>query len=757
LPTVDLTLTWGVFTRLLALVYVVAFVSLGVEIVAWAGRRGLTPIAPKLARMRADLGPWRAALRHPSLLWLNSSDHALRWLPIAGIVAALLAAAGVASTPMFAAAWIVYLSLDVAIGLTFPWESMLFEAGFLALLLPPLERLPSLHTAQAPEPILMFAFHWLLFRALFGFGKMKFTRDARHEPRYLRGFLISQPMPTPLGWRASRLPAPLLVSSHGLLFVAEMILPFFVFFPGWPRLTAAAGFVALMVSVQAMGNFGFFNLLVSTLSVALLDPRAVTAQSIDVLTSPHGIVLSVVVGWSLLAGLCHLPFNSWVARGWPEWPAWGRLTGVAGWLLALMRATMPFRTVHAYGVFPPRIGPPAKFLPIVEGTRDGIHWETYEYRFMPSTERSRPRFVAPHCPRLDHFALYEGVDLGAGNYAGTIFSQGNPYDFSTVSRMDRLLERLMEPDSTVRRLFGHVPFDGVPVRMRIRLYMFSPTTPREMSATGRYWRRDLIGTYSPERGPDATLFARWLPEAEQFHPDERWARRRVPRIRPLLDARDLECVRGVLRSRPALHWEAFWNDVVPAVRDAERKGWPAVEVLASRLKEQYGPLDLNALDRVRGAVTTAVLERLDPYLLGRRTPRLDVPSYFHASLLAHGVVLDGPERTSEALANPLVLLGTWTPEITMRALRFVAAFAPETIALHARTLRVTSSALPPSPPPPEPVPGFARVLPLLAAAFIQPDESVPVATQRPDGEWVVRMQTPRAAGRTESAAQTVES
>jgi hypothetical protein len=512
-----------------------------------------------------------------------------------------------------------------------------------------------------------------------------------------------------------------------------------------PRRLRALGFwltVVLQGSIAVTGNFGFFNLLVTALCVTLLDPRALTAQPIDTLATPHGLLVAFVFGWSLLAGLCHLPFNTWVARGWLEWPAWGALRGVGGLVLSVLRETMPFRTVHAYGVFPPRIGPAVKFLPVVEGTRDGIHWETFEYRYMPSTERSRPRFVAPHCPRLDHFALYEGVDVGAGNYLGTIFSQGNPYEFSAVSRMDRLLERLMEPDSPVRALFGRVPFDGLPARMRIRLYMFSTTTPAELAATGRYWHRDLIGTHTPERGPDPTLFARWLPEAEQFHPDERWARRRVPRIGPLLDAPDLNTVRAVLRPRPAALWETFWNDVVPAVRDAAPRGWSAIEDLAQRLKCTYGPLDLNALDQVRGAVTTAVLERLDPHVLGRSTPRLEVPSYFHASLLAHAVVLDGAGRTEEALANPIVLLDGWTPDVAARGLMFITAMTPDMMALHARTQRVMAAALPPSPPPAAAVPGFVRVMPLLSAAFIEPGESIPVSTQRSDGEWIVRMQTP---------------
>ena len=124
----------------------------------------------------------------------------------------------------------------------------------------------------------MFAFHWLLFRVMFGFGKNKFTREALDDPNYLRGFLIAQTIPSPLAWHAFRLPRAVLVSANASLFVVEMVLPFLVFFPGWPRLVAAAGFSALMIGIQAMGNWGFFNISTIVLCVPLLDQRPLTAE-----------------------------------------------------------------------------------------------------------------------------------------------------------------------------------------------------------------------------------------------------------------------------------------------------------------------------------------------------------------------------------------------------------------------------------------------------------------------------------------------
>src|SRR2546423_8074553 len=143
---------WGVFARLLALTYVIAFFSYRAEILQWAGSKGISPIAAKLARIRADFGASRAFARYPTILWLADSDRVLRLLPLVGALTAMAAAFGLASRPMLALTWVIYLSLDTVFGLTFPWESMLFEAGFLAILLPPLQALPALSMTRAPEP-----------------------------------------------------------------------------------------------------------------------------------------------------------------------------------------------------------------------------------------------------------------------------------------------------------------------------------------------------------------------------------------------------------------------------------------------------------------------------------------------------------------------------------------------------------------------------------------------------------------------------
>ncbi|MEW5848934.1 MAG: lipase maturation factor family protein [Myxococcota bacterium] len=756
MPAIEPGFAWGLCARLLALVLAVAFTSLAIEILPLCGSRGITPARQKLRRMREDLGLWRVLLRHPSVLWLSSSDTALRWLPRVGLVAALLAAAGIASGPMWAVCWVAYLSLDVVIGLTFPWESMLLEACFLAIFLPPLDPLPSL-AMPAPPPVLAFAYHLLLFRVLFGFGKHKFSPDAKKDPNYLRGFLISQPIPSPLGWLAFRTPRAILVAAHALMFVVEIPLPFLVFFPGWPRLLAAAGFVGLMLGIQAMGNFGFFNVLVIVLSVSLLDSRSVLEQDWRALLDVDMLPLALVATWVVLAGLIHLPFSTWVARGWPEWPVWGAVkTAPMRALMAVIRGTMPFRTVHAYGVFPPRSTAPLKWIPVFEGTRDGVTWEPFRYKYMPVDEKSPPRFVAPHCPRLCHWALYEGFGFSSGNMLGTLFSMGNPHDISPVSGADRVMQRLLEGDGPVRELFRAPPFpDAPPTAMRMRLHMLWPTTPQERRATGNWWHVRVVDEHLSARGNAPELWQRWIPDAVQFHPDDRWARRRIARLRPLLSgAGTLEArVLSVLDDKARTLWPVFWNDVVPTARGLGANRWSTIQEDSDALRERHGPAGVEALDRIRGAVATTLLESIEPHVLQRREPFVIVRTYFHAFMLMQQQMLEGLPHCERVVADPTMAVGLASSLDNHQGLALLALVRPGIITFFARKTPLLGVVVPPGPPPPDITPGFQFLLPFLAEAWPQPGQRIPNVVQTPEGEWLLDGQDVRAGLPVKPTAQ----
>jgi hypothetical protein len=672
------TLVWGLLTRGLGVIYLIAFASLYRDVLGIAGSRGHTPIAPQLAAIARDFPSAARFVRFPTLLWLGASDRALRGWIVVGMIASAAVIVGIVSPLALAICWIVYLSFDLAMDMLYPWDCALYEAGFLALFLAPLE-LGSLHAvAAAPIPI-AWAYRWLLFRIVFGFGKYKFFGPGTLHLDYLKSFMLSQPLSTPLGYRAFRV-LPRWVFAAGLiaLFAIEVVLPFFAFGTPEMRLIAAIGIAGLMITIQATGNFGFFNAIVLVLCIVLFDRTSITDARGDVLEL-------AIAGLLLVAGLLSLPFNSWIAQSWTYWPSFDRVP-VLRWVVRVLRALAPFRLVHAYGVFSPQSGPPVKWVPIVEGTRDGVRWERYRYRFMPSDPSSPPRFIAPRFPRFDHALIYDALGLSLSGFLGSTLAIQNPYRFSRVSWMERLMERLLEGSPDVRALFAHDPFGDVPpIAVRIRLFAFEP-------AEETYWNERLVHTHVPERRRDPSFWSRWLPTPELFHPDDRIFRERTS-LRDRLARPEDERLSAIL-----------FDEVLPAIGD-----WTELERRARELEERF---DLSALEPVLARWTLRVMEALRPEWRGDE---------LHLYLYAHEVLLSGRHAVERALAGENI-----GPPDPMRGLLVTAVFRRETIASHCRKARLRQWTMRGAVhEPPKIAPGFLRILPSLAPLWIEPDERLP--------------------------------
>ena len=76
--------------------------------------------------------------------------------------------------------------MSQVVGLMYPWDCLLLESGILALFLPNLRSvilpvtvepgsnwIEMLSTEEAPNGLAVFMFRYLLFRLMFGFGKLK--------------------------------------------------------------------------------------------------------------------------------------------------------------------------------------------------------------------------------------------------------------------------------------------------------------------------------------------------------------------------------------------------------------------------------------------------------------------------------------------------------------------------------------------------------------------------------------------------------
>ena len=203
------------FVKLLALIYFAAFLSLGVQITGLVGANGILPFADLLDYLYKEHG-LMAWLYKPTLFWLDSSDFSLKSAAYLGCAVSLLLFAGVKQTWSLIVLFVLYLSLFHAgqIFLTFQWDTLLLEAGFLAIFL-----------SGGPSHLLLFLFHWLLFRLRFmsGISKLVSGDSSWSNLTTLNYYFETQPLPHVGAWYFHQLPEWMLQGGVLLVFFTELI------------------------------------------------------------------------------------------------------------------------------------------------------------------------------------------------------------------------------------------------------------------------------------------------------------------------------------------------------------------------------------------------------------------------------------------------------------------------------------------------------------------------------------------------------
>ncbi|XP_038011295.1 lipase maturation factor 2 isoform X1 [Motacilla alba alba] len=276
----------ALFLAGLAAVYIAAFGSLYVQIPGLYGREGLLP-ARRVLRLSGK-GLWEQLRDVPTLLWLGprlglDTEQGMELLCLLGMLAALgaLLCDRLRDCLVFALLRMFYLSLYQVgqVFLYFQWDSLLLEAGFLAVLVAPLRLLRRGSPAWRPHDAVTFwAVRWLLFRLMFASGVVKLTSRC---PTWwgltaLTYHYESQCIPTPGAWLAHQLPVWLQKLSVVATYVIEVAVPV-LFFAPLRRLRLFAFYcqVLLQVLIILTGNYNFFNALTIVLAFSLLDEEHV--------------------------------------------------------------------------------------------------------------------------------------------------------------------------------------------------------------------------------------------------------------------------------------------------------------------------------------------------------------------------------------------------------------------------------------------------------------------------------------------------
>jgi hypothetical protein len=658
----DPKLVWGLLSRGVGLVFLVAFFSLRPQVLPIAGRDGVLPVEQALRAQARDFPSWKRFLYFPTLLWLSSSDFALRALVWLGIFASAGAIAGGPHTPWaFACCYAAYLSLDRAMTLIYPWDAMLLEAGFWAAFLPATALLPDLHSVAAPAAPAAWAFRLLAFRVLFGFGKHKFVGSTPQDIGFMRGFLATQPLPTPVGWYLQKLPLGALKAMLMGLFVVEMIAPFAVFVPGPLTTLAAVSAIGLMLGIWLAGNYGHFNLILIVVILSWFDNQTARQLSAAALATPVGVVFVIHTVLCTLA----LPFNTFSSFTWTMWSPYRRAPLLFTWPLALGRLVTPFRLVHPYGVFPPHSPPSARVTPVTEVTWDGVEWHELRHRYWPTREDSAPRWCAPHHERFDQAVVYEGIGLNEMSVFRGPIGRWDPYGHGGVSAPQRFMQRV---------LTGTLPSDrfydrslerqrGAPKQIRVRTHLLEPASRAEHAARGIWWKRTLIGPHFPPQSLNDMFVEHPLPPPELWHFDDAYwlDRSRLGQwMKQVVRGEDPHRLIGADAPELGLIASEFWNEFVPAVRARHRTSFEGLRQSVREFREQHGRPHLYALERVAGRYGAFLFARLEPLLnqpglaglYSSDPPPLGVGSLYELRLLTHHIISEGREAYDGVMADP---------------------------------------------------------------------------------------------------------
>jgi hypothetical protein len=481
----DYWLTRLVFQRGLALVYLIAFLVAANQFVPLLGERGILPVPRFVEQV-----PFSAS---PSLFFLAPTDRAFTAAAWIGVALSLLALSGLSekrgwllSGLTWGAMWVLYLSF-VNVGqifYAFGWETMLLEAGFLAVFLGDARTEPSL--------VVVFLIRWMLFRTMFGAGLIKIRGDSCwRDLTCLYYHYETQPMPNPLSWYFHWLPKA--VHRFGVVFnhFTELVVPFAYFAP--QPIAAIAGLLTIFFHLwlAASGNFSFLGLLTIVLAVPTLDDRLIGRLLGRLrppeLASPRPHRYAVMGLAVLVAFLSIQPALNLVS------PA-----------QAMNTSYDALHLVNSYGAFGSITRP--RYEVIVSGTEDaavgpGTVWREYAFKAKPGDPHRRPPQIAPYHLRLDWLMWFCGF---------TPWYQ-EPWFANFVAK-------LLQNDEKTLSLMDGNPFPDRPPRfVRAQLYEYRFTTPAERRKTGAWWSRELRGPYFPAVSLDDPAF-RDLLEREGWLP-----------------------------------------------------------------------------------------------------------------------------------------------------------------------------------------------------------------------------------------------
>lgn len=474
-----------ILTHGIGTIYLIAFVSYWLQAEALIGAEGILPQHELLA---AAYRKWGSAAywQLPSLFWFNHSDTFRDLLLLVAISASILTILGYFQRISIFICWLSYLSLTNVgqIFFSYQWDALLHEAGFLAIFLAPL-RISLRHAhSTPPSKLIIFLFRFLLFRLIFSSGAVKLLSG---DPNWLMlraldFHYLTQPLPSVLAYYAHQMPAWMQRASVFVMFIIELLLPFFIFGPRKLRIIAGTCFISLQILIAITGSYTFFNLLTICLCLVLFDDqllgKIIPKPLLGIFFDAERISYRRRTKWAFFV---HLPLAAMilvVAGTYLSSMLLGRSV-LPAQVYPLVGIVRPFSIVNSYGLF--AVMTTKRYEIVLEGSNDLETWLEYEFKYKPGDVRRAPRYAAPHQPRLDWQMWFAAL----GNL------QQNPWFL-------RFAKQLLEANPKLLKLIARDPFNGTaPHYVRALLYDYTFVSLDEHSSSGNWWRRDYLRVYLP--------------------------------------------------------------------------------------------------------------------------------------------------------------------------------------------------------------------------------------------------------------------
>ncbi len=468
-----------VILRWLGCVYAVAFLAAAKQVLPLIGSHGLLPVDSFLVRVQHVLGsPSAGFFRLPSLFWFAHSDAVLQLAAWIGFALSCLVVAGYANAILMAVLWVLYMSF-VHVGQDwygYGWEIQLLETGFLAIFLCPLlDGRP--FPKRAPPLVVLWLFRWLIFRLMLGAALIKLHGDSCwRDLTALYYHFETQPIPNPLSRWFHFLPHGLLKSGVLFNYVAELIAPWFAFYPRIARRIAGVIMVLFQFTLIFSGNLSFLNWLTIVPALACFDdgfwakllPRALVNRATTSAAAAQPSRPMQLAAWTVAVIVGVLSVQPVVNIFSPG---------------QIMNTSFdPLDLVNTYGAFG-SVGR-ERLNVVFEGTDANAPdaravWKAYPYRALPVELNRMPRQIAPYQPRLDWQMWFASMST-PDQYPWTL----------------HLVWKLLHNDPGALSLLGGNPFPNQPPRY-IRAVLYRYEFVRPGNPEGNWWKREELGLWLP--------------------------------------------------------------------------------------------------------------------------------------------------------------------------------------------------------------------------------------------------------------------